>query len=331
MKRLVLILIALSMAVAACSSDSGSKVVTIADVGGHPDGVTVADSGNIYITDIVSGEIKQVAEDGTVTVVADLDAHPDGITAITDGTTDILYIADTGSAVDGTSTDGSITKIEVQSNGIVTTTEDFIGTTDLDNPSGIAADSNGNLYVADQQTNNVYRINMTNGVPGTPESLTDSPGFGVEINDPHGLTLVTNDDGSITLYTTDQGDTDNNVVQIDIPASGDINGVVVSELTPDNTGGTDTGDITNAKFNEPHGISTDKNGAIFVCDENNNRVQIITPSGNVITFAGDGTAGDSDGQAETAKLNKPRGLATDAGGDLLVCDYGNGKVKKIVR
>lgn len=335
MKKLVLVLIAASMAVTACSSDGKTKVLTIANVGGNPDGVTVADSGNIYITDIGNGDVKQVEEDGTVTVIANLDdelgkdTHPDGITAVTVGTTDILYVTDTGIATDGTSTDGSITKIEVQSDGTVTTTKDFINTSVLDNPTGIAADNNGNLYVADQQKNDVYRITMTGGVPGTPESLTDSLGAGVEINDPHGLTLVTNDDGSITLYTTDQGNSDNNVVQIDIPASGVISEIEVTELTPDNTGGTDTGDITNAKFNEPHGISTDKNGAIFVCDENNNRVQIITPSGNVITLAGDGTAGDTDGDADVAQFSQPRGLATDSNGDLLVCDYGNGKVKKI--
>jgi len=316
----------------ACGLDVRTgKVVTVADVGGNPDGVTVAESGNIYITDISSGEIKRIDEDGTVTVIADLAGHPDGIAAMTDGTSDILYVADTGSVGDGGSTDGSIIKIIVPSSGPVTTTPDFVDSTILENPTGIAVDNTGNIYVADQGTGDVYRIPVTGGVAGTPASLTDSLPPGVTLDESHGLTLATNEDDSITLHTTDQGSTDNNIVQIEIPASGTIAEVVVLELTADNTGGTDTGTLDSAKFDKPHGISTDRNGAVFVCDENNNRVQVITPSGNVITFAGDGTAGDIDGEAGTAQFNLPRGLCTNADGDLLVCDYGNGKVKKIIR
>lgn len=327
MKKLIFIIIVVSMTLSACSSDGKRRVVTIANVGGNPDGVTVADSGNIYITDIVSGEVKQVEEDGTVNVVADLNTelakntNPDGITSVANGASEILYVTDTG-AVAG---DGSIIRIDPDT-GTVSTLVDSTG---LHTPAGIAADNAGNLYVADQGTGDVYKIEVDayGSVVGTPQSITDGVA-GADIEQPHGLTLVTNEDSSITLYTTDQGNNSNNIVQIDVSNTGTV---TITELTTDNTGGTDTGDITNAKFNEPHGISTDKNGAIFVCDENNNRVQIITPSGNVITFAGEGTGGDSDGDAETAQFKQPRGLAADSSGNLLVCDYGNGKVKKIIR
>jgi len=320
MKWVTLFLLASSLVLSACTSNSDTRVVTVADVGGNPDGVTVADSGTIYITDIGSGDIKQVNEDGTSSVVANLGGtHPDGITSVPEGSSEILYVAETGT---GTG-DGLVVKIDPDT-GTVTT---FVDSTLLDSPAGIAADESGNLYVADQGSGDVYKIEVdSEGAYVRIESLTD--GSGVDVEAPHGLTLVTNEDNSITLYTTDQGSNSNNIVQIDIST---IGGVTVTELTPDNAGGTDTGDITNAKFDDPHGISTDKNGAIFVCDENNNRVQIITPNGNVVTLAGNGTSGDADGEAEDAQFNLPRGLATDANGDLLVCDYGNGKVKKIIR
>lgn len=329
MKKIIFLIIAASLTVAACNSDSGNKkkVVTVADVGGNPDGVTVTDYGNIYITDIGNGDVKLVEEDGTVTVVANLDTelgkdtHPDGITSVPDGSSEILYVTDTGTGAG----DGSVIKIDTDT-GTVTA---FVDSSVLHTPTGIAADNAGNLYVADQGTADVYKIEVDSSgtVTAGPVSITD--GSGIDLEGPHGLTLVTNEDNSITIYTTDQGDNSNNIVQIEISPAGAVTSV--TELTPDNTGGTDTGDITNAKFNEPHGISTDKNGAIFVCDENNNRVQIITPSGNVITFAGEGSAGDSDGDLDTAEFRHPRGLATDSNGDLLVCDYGNGKVKKIIR
>ncbi|PKL38431.1 MAG: hypothetical protein CVV44_11125 [Spirochaetae bacterium HGW-Spirochaetae-1] len=314
---------------AACGVDvRTSKVITLADVGGNPDGVTVAESGNIYITDIVNGDVKKIDENGTVTLIDNLaGTNPDGITAVTDGTNEILYVTDTG----GFTADGTIIKITVQSNGTVTTTTDFVDSTELDNPTGIAVDGSGNIYVADQGTGDVFRITDPGEFTQTIESLTDPHVASADLGEPHGLTLVTNEDDSITLYTTDQDTSSNNIVQIEIPASGIIADIVVLELTAENTGGTDTGTLDSAKFDKPHGISTDGNGAIFVCDENNNRVQVITPSGNVITFAGDGTAGDIDGKAGTAQFNLPRGLCVDADGDLLVCDYGNGKVKKIIR
>jgi sugar lactone lactonase YvrE len=321
----------------ACNSSNSNdpKVVTVATVGGSPDGVTVADSGNIYITDIDSGTISQIDTEGNVTVIEDTTStvtiiEPDGITAVTSGTTDIIYVADAGSASDTSTTDGSIIKISVTSDGTVTTTE-FLNDLTLTNPTGIASDNSGNLYVADQGTGHIYKIPVTGDTAGAPVSLTNSLPASVDLLEPHGLTLVTNDDNSITLYTTDQDPDSNNIVQIDIPASGIIADVVVTELTADNSGGTDTGTVDNAQFNKPHGISTDSNGAVFVCDENNNRVQIITPGGNVVTFAGNGASGDTDGDADNAQFNKPRGLAVDANGDLLVCDYGNGKVKKIIR
>jgi sugar lactone lactonase YvrE len=324
---LAIIMLLFLLSCNSCGSDGGTSVVTIADVGGSPDGVTVADSGNIYITDIVSGDIKQISEDGTITLIETLSGkHPDGIAAVTAGSTDILYVADTGGSLGSTNIDGTIVKIEVSSDGSVTTTTGFVDTAVINTPTGIAVDNSGNLYVADQESGDVFKIPVTGGTAGTPVSLTD--GTGISINEPHGLTLVTNDDNSITLYTTDQGAGSNNIIQIDISSGGSV---TASELTNDNTGGTDTGTVSNAKFNEPHGITTDKNGAIFVCDENNNRVQIITPSGNVITFAGTGTSGDSDGDAGSAQFSKPRGLAADSNGDLLVCDYGNGKVKKILK
>lgn len=336
MRLLYISIIIISVFLTACGSDNDKKkVVTVADVGGTPDGVTVTDTGNIIITDIGTGEIKHVEEDGTVTVVEDPSSdvtidHPDGITAVTTDNSEILYVADTGSSTGDLSTDGTIVKIEIGSDGTVTTSE-FVDSTVIDNPTGVAADDSGNLYVADQNTGDIYRITVTGGIPGSPESLTDSLPAGVDIDEPHGLALVQNEDNSVTLYTTDQGTDSNNIVRIDIPVSGAIADVVVTELTTDNSGGIDTGTTDTAKFDKPHGISVDQNGVVFVCDENNNRVQVITPSGNVNTIAGNGTSGDTVGDIEDAQFNLPRGLCVDGNGDLLVCDYGNGKVKKIER
>ncbi len=332
MKIYIIFLAFTLSALISCSSGSGStSVETIANLGGSPDGVTVAESGNIYVTDIDSGNVIQITEDGGISTIYTVSGgHPDGIVAVTNGTTDIVYVADTGSTAGGSSTDGSIIKLEVSDDGSVSDTTGFVNSLVLDSPSGLALDNDGNLYVTDEYSGNVYKIPIDgSGNAGTPENLTGSLDAGVDIENPHGLTISVNEDNSVVLYATDAGNSSNNIIEIDIPASGNIVDVIVSELTSDSTGGTVTGTVDDAQFNSPHGITVNGNGSVFVSDENNNRIQLITPSGNVITFAGDGTEGDTDGDGETARFNKPRGLALDGDGNLLVCDYGNGKVKKI--
>lgn len=322
MKAIASSLIMFSLFIIACSDDGGGNlVVTVANVGGNPDGVTVSDAGNIYITDIASGEVKKVNEDGTSETIIDLDGssnnlHPDGITAVTDASgNDILYVALIGAEDNA---DGKIVKIDTSTHA----KEDYF-TGSLIDPSGIAADTAGNLYVADE-SGAIYKINTNK----TLETITLA---GADLENPHGLTLKSNADGSITLYTTDQGSSSNNIVEITLASPSSATVISAMELTPETTGGLQDGSLNAAKFNAPHGITTDKNGAIFVADENNNRVAIITPNGNVVNFAGTGTAGDADGSGDSAQFRNPRGMATLPNGDVLICDYGNGKVRKVVR
>ncbi len=329
MKTALFIILSLAFTGCSCSGSGSPGVSTVAEVGGEPDGITYADSGNTYVTDSSSGEIVQIDRDGKVTTIEDTGSavtinHPDGITAVTTGTTDTLYVADMGADTTGATADGKILKITVDS-GTVTTTEFSTGTA-LITPTGIATDDSGNLYVADEGASDIYKISPD----GTTQSITGGAST-ADLENPHGVTLVENSDGSKTLYSTDPGTASNNIIKIDIPSSGVAADAVAVEFTPDNTGGTDSGTTSTAKFNSPHGITTDRAGAIFICDENNNRVQLITPTGKVITFAGNGEAGDRDGAADIAEFSAPRGIAVDSNDDILVCDAANGKVKKITR
>jgi len=327
MKDIFKIIPVMLILITACSGGgSNPRVVTIADVGGSPDGVTAADSGYIYITDIDTGEIIQISPDGEITVVADIEGNPDGITAVTDSSgNDILYVSVTGTAYpENLLTDGYIAKIDVAT-GYET---EFVNSTTLNNPTGIAADEDGNLYVADQNGGKIYKISVDSEGAQDPSVELIAIPAGVGLTEPHGLALLTNSDGSISLFITDEAANRNNIIKIDISDSTVIS---AENITQPSTGG-DTTDTTadEAKFDKPHGITANGNGAIFIADENNNRIQIITPGGNVVTFAGSGEAGDSDGDPEKAKFDRPRGMAIDKNGNVLVCDYGNGKVKKII-
>jgi len=314
----------------------GDTVESIANIGGKPDGVTIDSKDNYYVTDIGSGAIIKVGNDGVATTISTGEFnHPDGIT-VSRNDDKIIYVTDTGSGNLGnggdepfaSNNDGVVKKVTIAEDG-TTTVVTIVDSTVLNAPTGIATDREGSLYIADETNSQIYKIKVVGGIAQNPVPLTKEGA----LNEPHGLALVTNNDNSISLITTDQGN--NNVVKIDLPST-DVNENITSEetivtnLTPPSTEGSfEDGDASNANFNKPHGVGVDSNGAIFISDEDNNRVRIITPGGNVVTFAGDGLAGDEIGDADKAKFEKPRGLAVDSSGDVLICDYKNGKVKKV--
>lgn len=62
MRTLSIFLLASVLSVMACSGSgtTATEVLSIATVGGCPDGVTSSEAGNVYITDICSGEVKKV-------------------------------------------------------------------------------------------------------------------------------------------------------------------------------------------------------------------------------------------------------------------------------
>lgn len=84
-----------------------------------------------------------------------------------------------------------------------------------------------------------------------------------------------------------------------------------------------------AKFEKPTGIAIDGTGNLYVADESSHRIRIITPSGDVSTFAGSGIAGFAEGAAADAKFLYPSGVAVDGDGNVYVADAGNHRIRKI--
>lgn len=82
-----------------------------------------------------------------------------------------------------------------------------------------------------------------------------------------------------------------------------------------------TGD---GQFDDPRGIAVDSSGNVWVCDENNERIQVFNSS--LVFQAKTGSAGSGDGQY--ASNSGPIDLAFDASGNLWVTDYGNARVQK---
>jgi trimeric autotransporter adhesin len=77
------------------------------------------------------------------------------------------------------------------------------------------------------------------------------------------------------------------------------------------------------------GLTLDPSGSFYF--SNNNLIRKVTPAGEISIIAGNGTGGDSGdgGQAASAQLNGPAGLAIDSAGNLFIADTDNHRIRKV--
>jgi sugar lactone lactonase YvrE len=106
---------------------------------------------------------------------------------------------------------------------------------------------------------------------------------------------------------------------------------VVTTLAGSGTSGSTDGTGTVASFYLPSGVATDASNNVYVADQYNHKIRKITQEGKVITLAGSGTSGSTDGTGTAASFSYPSGVATDASGNIYVADYANYKIRKITQ
>lgn len=102
---------------------------------------------------------------------------------------------------------------------------------------------------------------------------------------------------------------------------------------------------TAARFASPRGMALDGDGNLVIADSENHAIRVLSPSGEVSTLAGCGSAGNVDGPTRAAELggdgrwlgpplgalfNQPRDVAIGADGSVFVSDAGNNSIRKIV-
>jgi len=206
----------------------------------------------------------------------------------------------------------------------VTGTNDGTGTNaGFYSPLGLALDSSGNLYLADQG-NDTIRMIASNAAVTTLAGLARSSGStnGTGGNARFYFPVGVATDTSGNVYVAD---TDNHTIRKIAP------GGVVSTLAglagfPGYTDGVGNG----ARFNYPDGVTVDAAGNVYVADTSNELIRKITPGGVVTTVAGTVfTSGTNDGTGAAALFNGPKGLALDSSTNLYVADTGNDTIRKI--
>jgi sugar lactone lactonase YvrE len=310
----------------------------------QPRNMIFDNSGNYYITDFTNNRIREVATADTIsTIVGNGTAGygGDGQGANTasingpwgvvmDGTGN-LYFADSAnnrirkvSSINGTiSTIAGTGAAGFSGDGAAATAAV------LNDPTCLAMDHAGNLYVCDTANNRIRKItpggtistvagNGTEGYSSDGIAATNSA-----LNDPEGLVFDSNNN----MYISDYG---NNRIREVTSSTGTIS-TVAGTGAAGYSG--DNGVALNAKLNSPRGITIDTSNNLYFADSINNVVRKITAGGIISTIAGTGKAGFSgdNGPATLAQLTLPSGVAFDASGNLYVVDTGNSVIRRILK
>lgn len=102
----------------------------------------------------------------------------------------------------------------------------------------------------------------------------------------------------------------------------------VTTIAGDGVDGHLDGPASFARFGHPSGIALDHNGNVIIADTERHRIRRLSADySTVTTICGDGTEGFRDGDASTARLNQPRGLAIDRDGNIIFADDGSHRIR----
>lgn len=304
--------------------------------------VAVDTSGNVYVADSQNNRIREIAVNGTVTTLAGNGTYgyvdgtggaggtaefelPYGIAVDTSGN---VYVGDANdSRVRKIAPNGSVTTLAGNGTfGYANGTGGPGGTAEFAGPYGLAVDSSGNVYVADNSNHRIREIapNGTvtllagNGARSYANGAAITAGF----DQPTGVAV----DTSGNVYVADYANSDIRMIN----TSGTVSTLAGNQGQGfvNGTGGSGG----SAAFNNPLGVAIDSLGNVYVADTSNNRIREIAPNGTVTTLAGNGTSGHVDGTggaAGTAEFDSPQGVAVDASGNVYVADKYNSCVREI--
>jgi sugar lactone lactonase YvrE len=268
--------------------------------------------------------------DGGAATLADVNL-PQGVAL--DGAGN-LYIADTAN--------NRIRRVDVFT-GIITTVagtgaQGYAGDggaatqAEFNQPQGIAADAQGNLYIGDTGNNVVRKINAATGVIATLAG-TGAQGYAgdgglataAKLNLPTALAV----DAAGDVYIADTG---NNRIRRVNAANGLITLYAGNGATVYNGDGVQA---TQTALSAPRGLVLDAQNNLYLSDTGHNLVREVSASTGILQILSGnplqpgGYSGDN-GPALNAELNGPTGLALDANGNLYIADTLNARIRQIV-
>jgi hypothetical protein len=160
---------------------------------------------------------------------------------------------------------------------------DAVGTAaTFSSPRAIAADSAGNLYVADTNNHTIRKIVIATGAVTTfagtagVSGSTDAIGTAARFNRPMGITA----DGAGYLHVVDSYNHTIRKIEIATANVTTLAGLAASSGSTDGIGAA-------ARFQYPYGVTADGKGNLYVSDSENKTIRrIVLATGEVSTIAG---------------------------------------------
>jgi len=313
----------------------------------YPQGVALDSSGTVYVADnnnerirtfTVGGNINTIAGNGSTTEATVVNGViPSGVDlyypwAVTEDPSGNIFVADQYN---------QMVRELVQSSGLVNTfagngTYGFTGdggpatAAEFAYPSGVARDSSGNIYIADESNCVIRMVNPAGTIstfagigtnapsPSCGYSGDGGPATSAQLNVPYTVYV----DSKNNVYIPD---TNNHVVRV--VTGGTITTIAGIPGQPGYSG--DGGPATSAKLNVPAAVALDGAGNIYIADSSNHRIREINAATGIIsTVAGNGACAFSgDGIAIENSLCYPYGLWTDVNGNLFIADASNNRLR----
>jgi len=305
----------------------------------YPSGIAIDDSGNIFIADNSNNRIRKINSAGIISTYAGSGIlgytgdggladtaelkHPSSVAVDDSGN---VYVADYGNNV--------IRKINPA--GIITrfagSTYGFSGdggpatSAQLNGPTDIALDGNGDVYVTDCNNKRIRKVNslgiISTVAGGGTSGLGDGgPATSAELTTPTGICF----DSYGNLYIAD----------FNAGLVRKVNSVgIISTFAGGGTSGLgDGGPATLSELGGCERIKFDNFGNAYISDAYDNRVRVVVASGYIYTFAGDGISGYSGngGLADSAEVYAPGAMDFDNAGNLYFTDNENAVIRRVTK
>jgi trimeric autotransporter adhesin len=300
-----------------------------------PQNVAFDSAGNMYISDTTNQRVRIVYTSGNISTFAGTgkagNRHSDGRPAnqapirnprgIVVDSAGNVYFSDSGNQQ----------VMRVDTSGILHT---FAGNgicgytgAELCQPAGLAIDSAGNIYIADTFNNVIRKVdtsgtmttvagNGTEGCSGDGGKATSA-----ELDRPRGVFV----DGSGNIFIAD---TNCRLVRM-VDTSGTINTVAGNGQLSCNGDG---GQATAASIGNPRDVLV-SNGILYISNGGCDHIRDVDlTSGIINTYAGTKLGYDGEGYPPlSAEFSTPTGLGLDPGGNVIVVDSGNNRVRRITK
>ena len=241
---------------------------------GNITALAVDSSSNVYLADAGNSEIYKVTPAGQLTIFAgtgnrgratagpatgsDLSV-PQGLAVDASGN---VYIGDAGNGqVEKVDTSGQLS-IFAGTGNYGSPTAGAATSADFINPTGVATDASGNVYIADNGADVVVKVNSSgqlsivagNGNYGSP---TAGPATSSSLARPYGI--ASDASGNLLI-----ADTLNNVIE-----KVDTSGQLSIFAGTGNSGSPTAGPATSSDLQQPQGVAFDASGNVYIADTQN--------------------------------------------------------------